>query len=46
MFIDAINKYLRTYGTYPTIPNGPFKICHKCGNFSQGYFCNKCGNVL
>jgi RsiW-degrading membrane proteinase PrsW (M82 family) len=45
-YIEAINKYAATYGSYPVIPQGPFKICPKCGNFSQGYFCNKCGNVL
>lgn len=45
-FIEAINKYYKTYGTYPKVPSGPFKVCPKCGNFSEGYFCNKCGNVL
>lgn len=45
-YIEAINKYIHNYGTYPKIPEGPFKICHNCGNFSQGYFCSKCGNVL
>ena len=45
-YINAINKYIANYGTYPRIPTGPFKICHNCGNFSEGYFCSKCGNVI
>ena len=45
-YIEAINKYYNYYGKYPDIKSGTFNICSKCGNFSEGYFCNKCGNVL
>ncbi len=45
-FVEATNKYYSLYGKYPEMPEGQFKICHNCGNFAQGYFCNKCGKVL
>ena len=45
-FVEATNKYYSIYGKYPVMPDGQFRICHNCGNFAQGYFCNKCGKVL
>ena len=45
-YIDAINRYAQLNGEYPNTGKEDFKICPKCGNFSGGYFCNKCGNVL
>ena len=45
-YIDAINRYAQLNGSYPDMTKSDFKICPSCGNFSSGYFCNKCGNVL